>query len=133
MAETIRSHPTSHILVLEPMLGTILLFKFWTQKGPTFSAFPDLPTGKKTGPQRKKDAHGPSLHIRFFSKCDFLYCIYNLFHFSGKQHFLKLVSYFNSFVYLRFKYGRPPNSYFKIELLLQNRTLISKIVQHNVK
>ena len=26
MAKTIRSHPTSHILVLEPFLGTIVIF-----------------------------------------------------------------------------------------------------------
>ena len=123
MAKTIRSHPTSPFVLPEPIFWTTL--KMWTQNGPTFSSFPDLPTTKKTGPQRKKDAHGPSLHIRFLSKCDFLYCIYyDLFAFWGKTHFLKLVSYFNHFVYLRFKYRRPhiiiiiiiskQNSYFKM-------------------
>ena len=45
-----------------------------------------------------------------------------IFNFLGKTHFLQVLSYFNSFVYLRFKYGRPHiiiiiskwNSYFKI-------------------
>ena len=76
MAKTIRSHPTSH------SFGTNFgdysyIFKIWTQNGLTFSSFPNLPIGKKTTPQRKKDAHGPSLHIRFLSKSHFLFVIYN--------------------------------------------------------
>ena len=50
----------------------------------------------------------------------------SFFNFLGKTHFLQLLSYFNSFVYLRFKYGRPQfiiisekNSYFKIRTLSQ--------------
>ena len=34
-----------------------------------------------------------------------------------KMHVLRLVSYVNSFVYLRFKYGRPQNSYSEITLI----------------
>ena len=49
----------------------------------------------------------------------------SFFNFLGKTHFLKLVSYFNVYL-LFFKYGAPPNYYVKIELLFQNRTLISK-------
>ena len=44
-----------------------------------------------------------------------------IFNFLGKTNFLQLLSYFNSFVYLRFKYGRPQiiiiskcKSYFEI-------------------
>ena len=47
------------------------IFKVWTQNGPTCSSFLDLPTGKKTTPRRKENAHGPSLHIRFLLKCHF--------------------------------------------------------------
>ena len=36
--------------------------------------------GKQITPQRKQNAHGPSLHIRFLSKCHFLFCSYNSFH-----------------------------------------------------
>ena len=86
MAKTIRSHPTSHILVLEPFfLDYSYIFKMWTQKGPTFSSFSHLPTCKKTTPQRKKDAHGPSLHIRFLSTCDFWDCIYNVLSICSKK------------------------------------------------
>ena len=43
------------------------------------------------------------------------------FHVPGNTHFLNLLSYFYSFVYLRFKYGTPRL------LLFQNRTLISNL------
>ena len=47
MAKTIRSHPTSHILVLEPIFGDYFyIFKIWTQNGPTFSSFSNLATGR---------------------------------------------------------------------------------------
>ena len=65
MAKTIRSHPTSPFILPEPFFGLFLYFQIWTQNGHMFSSFSNLPTCKKTGPQRKKDAHGPYLHIRF--------------------------------------------------------------------
>ena len=40
----------------------------------------------------------------------------------GKTHFLQLLSYFNSFVYLRFKYGRPQILIFS-KYLFQNKNL----------
>ena len=72
MAKTIRSHPTSPFILPEPTFWTTLIFsKFGPKMDLHLFHFPISPTGKKTGPQRKKDAHGPSLHIRFLSKCDF--------------------------------------------------------------
>ena len=89
MAKTIRSHPTSPPRT--NLLDCSHIFKKWPLNGLTFSSFPDLPTGKKTGLQRKKDAHGPSLHIRFLSTCDFWYGIYHhLSMFSENITFLKL-------------------------------------------
>ena len=109
MAKTMRSHPTSPFLLPEPICWTTLIFlKIWTQNGLTFSSFSNLPTSEKTTSQRKQNACGPSLHIRFLSTFHFLYCIYNHFSiFFWKINFLKLLSYFNYFVYLRFKYRRP--------------------------
>ena len=123
MAKTIRSHPTSHILVLEPILDNYFyIFKIWTQNEPTFSSFSNLPTCKKTTPQRKKDAHGPSLHIRFLSKSHFLYCIYHIcFICSEKPTFF---NYCHSLIILCIsdsKMGDPRL------LLFQNRTIISKL------
>ena len=42
-----------------------------------FLHFPTSLQVKRLAPQTKKNAHGPSLHIRFLSTCHFLYCIYN--------------------------------------------------------
>ena len=89
-----KDHPvTSYISLCPPrtdFLDYFYIFRIWTKKGPTFSSFSDPPTGKKTGPQMKKDAHGASLHIRFLSKCHFRYCIYHNFRtFWSKPIFLK--------------------------------------------
>ena len=121
MAKTIRSHPTSHILVLEPTFWTTLIFSgFGPKMDLRFLHFPNLPTSKKTGPQRKKDAHGPTLHISFLSKCHFWYCIYTHFPtcwskptFSNYCHILIILCISDSNI------GVPI-------LLFQNRTLISK-------
>ena len=121
MAKTIRSHPTSHILVLEQLFWTTFIFSIWTQNGITFSSFPDLPISKKTTPQRKKDAHGPSLHIRFLSKCHFVYCIYNHFSIcSEKSTFLNYCLILMILCISDSKMGDPRL------LLLRNRTIISK-------
>ena len=80
MAKTIRSHPTSHVFVLKPICWTILIFSgFGPNTDQHFVHFPTSLHVKRLAPQRKKDAHGPSLHIRFLSKCHFLYCIYHHF------------------------------------------------------
>ena len=117
MAKTIRSHPTSpFVLPATPIFSNI---------GPEmdlpFLHFPTSPKVKRPAPKRNKNAHGPSLHIRFLSKSHFLQVIQNHVLLLGKIHFLQLLSYFDSFVHLRFKYGRPQiiiiskqNSYFKM-------------------
>ena len=109
MAKTIRSHPTSPFILPEPIFWTTLIFSnFGLEMDLHFLHLSNLPTSKKTTPQRKKDAHGPSLHFRFLSTCHFWYGIY--YHFLTllvKTYFLELLSDFNSFVYLRFKNRRP--------------------------
>ena len=122
MAKTIRSHPTSHTLVLANLLDYSYIFKIWTQNGPTYSSFSNFSTSKKTTPQRKKDAHGPSLHIRFLSKCHFWYGIYNIFSiFSEKPTFLNYCHILMILCISDSNIGDP------ILLLFQNRTLISKL------
>ena len=86
MAKTIRSHPTSPFILPEPIFWTTLIFsKFGAKNGATFSSFSDLPTSKKTGPQRKTNVHGPSLHTRLLSKIHVLYCIYHHVFTVGKK------------------------------------------------
>ena len=122
MAKTIRSHPTTPFVLPEPILDYSYISKIWTQNGPTFSLFPDLPISKKTGPQRKKDAHGPSLHIRFLSKSHFLCGTYH--HFST---FWANATFFNYCLILIVlcisdsNMGDP-----KSLLISQNRIIISK-------
>ena len=77
-----KDHPvTSYMPHFGPgahFLDYSCIYQKWPLNGPTFSSFPDLPISKKTGPQRKNDAHGPSHHIRLLSKCNFSDCIYNV-------------------------------------------------------
>ena len=100
------------------------IFQKITLNGPTFSSFPDLPISKKTGPQRKKDAHGPSLHIRFLSTSHFFCCIYC--HFST---FWAKPTFFNYCLILIFCvspiqiWETQKYYYFKIEVLFQNKNL----------
>ena len=55
MAKIIRTHPTSNILVLEPICWTVLLFSgFGPKYEPTCSSISDLLTSKKTGTQRQR-------------------------------------------------------------------------------
>ena len=55
MAKTIRSHPTSHILVLEPILGTTLIFsKFGPKMDLPFLHFPTSLQVKRLAPKGKK-------------------------------------------------------------------------------
>ena len=124
MAKTIRSHPTSHILVLEPFVFDYShILKIWPRNGPYFSPFPDLPISKKTGPQRSKDAHGPSLHIRFLSKCNFWYCIYRIFSmFLENPTFLNCCHILIILCISDSKMGDPI-----LLWLCQNRTLISNL------
>ena len=55
MAKTIRSHPTSHILVLEPIFGTILIFSgFGPNMDLRFLHFPTSLQVKIPRPKGKK-------------------------------------------------------------------------------
>ena len=55
MAKTIRSHPTSHILVLEPIWGTILIFsKFGPKMDLRFLYFPTSLRVKRPAPKGKQ-------------------------------------------------------------------------------
>ena len=127
MVKTIRSHPTSHILVLEPNLRTSFRF---SKCGPNidihFLYFPSAFKVKDRPPKETKCAWTiPSYYI-FVKISSFMLHLQSFFDFLGKTQFIQLLSYFNSFVYLRFKYRRPQfiiisekNSYFKIRTLSQ--------------
>ncbi len=55
MAKTIRSHPTSHILVLEPFFGTTLIFSgFGPKMDLRFLHFPTSLRVKRLAPKGKK-------------------------------------------------------------------------------
>ena len=55
MAKTIRSHPTSHILVLEPILGTTSIFsRFGPKMDLHFLHFPTSLHVKRPRPKGKK-------------------------------------------------------------------------------
>ena len=54
MAKTIRSHPTSHILVLEPIFGLFLYFHKTTPKWTYIFFIFHLPTSEKTTPPKGK-------------------------------------------------------------------------------
>ena len=128
MAKTIRSHPTSPFILQNHFLDHSYIFKIWTQDGPTFPSFANLPTCKKTTPQRKKDAHGPPLHIRFLSKCHFWYGIYHhFFIFSRKPTFLDYCHILIVLCISDSNMGTPILLLLLLLLLFQNRTLISKL------
>ena len=121
MAKTIRSHPTSHIWSGTYFLDYSYIFPKTTLNGPTFSSSSNLPTSKKTGPQKKKDAHGPSLHIRFLKKSRFLYCIYHNFSTCWAKP-----TFFNYCLILIVLCISDSNMGDPKLLVFQNRTLISK-------
>ena len=55
MAKTIRSHPTSHILVLEPIFGTTFIFsRFGPKMDLHFLHFPTSLRVKRLAPKGKK-------------------------------------------------------------------------------
>ena len=132
MAKTIRSHLTSHILVSEPICWTTLIFsKFGPEMDLRVLHFPTSPQVKRPTPKGNKMRMDHPFILGFCQNVFFYisYLPYICVNVWGKTHFLKLVSYFNSFVYLRFKYRRPQiimiiiiskqNSYFKIRTLSQ--------------
>ena len=128
-----RDHPvTSYIPHFGPgtnFLDYSYIFEIWTQNGPTCSSFSNFPVGKKTGPQRTKDAHGPSLHIRFLSKSHFLYCFY--YHFStfwAKPTFFKYCLISIVLCISDSNMGDPKLLLlFQMEFLFRNKNLIRKV------
>ena len=122
MAKTIRSHPTSHILVSEPIFWTTLIFsRFGPKMDLRILHFPTSLHVKRLAPKGEKMRMDHPFILGFCQNVTFIWYLLSFFHFLVKTHFLKLLSYFNDFVYLRFKYRRPPDYYyFRIELLFQN-------------
>ena len=122
MAKTIRSHPTYHILVSGATFWTILIF---SGVGPKmdlhFLHFPTSLHVKRLAPKGKKMRMDHPFILGFCQNVTFDMVFTIIFPLSGKTHFLKLLSYFNTFVYLRFNIGDPRL------LLFQNKTLISKL------
>ena len=69
--------------------------------------FPTSPQVKRPAPKGKKMRMDHPFILDFCTNPIFCVVSTIIFNFWGKTHFLQLLSYFNSFVYLRFKYGRP--------------------------
>ena len=122
MAKTIRSHPTSHILVLEPTFWTTLIFsRFGPKMNLRFLHFPTSLQVKRLAPKGKKMRMDHPFILGSYQTCDFDIIFMIIFSLVRETHFLKLVSYFNDVVYLRFKHGRPHNIIIsKAELLFQS-------------
>ena len=130
MAKTIRSHPTSHILVLEQLFGTTRIF---FKNDPTIDLrvlhFPTSLQVKRPRPKGKQCAWTIPSYQVFVKMSLLIFYLPSVSILFGKNNFLKLLSYFNGFVYLRFKHRRPQiiiiiiiskyNSYFKIRTLSQ--------------
>ena len=127
MAKTIRSHPTSHILVLEPILGTTLMFsKYGPKMDLRVLHFPTSLQVKRLAPKGKQMHMDHPFILDFCQNVTFDQVFTIIFAFFGQSPLFKLLSYFNDFVYLRFKNGRPQiimiskqNSYLKIRTLSQ--------------
>ena len=122
MAKTIRSHPTSHIFVLDPIFRTTLIFsRFGPKMELRFLHFPTSLQVKRPRHKGKRNAHGPSLHIRFLSKCDFWYGIYHhFFTFWSKPTFLNYCHILIVRVSPIQIWETPYYYHCKIELLFQN-------------
>ena len=109
MAKTIRSHPASHILVLEPIFWTTVIFSgFGPKMDLGFLHFPTSLHVKKPRPRGNKMRMDHPFILGFCQNIifDMVFSII-LSHFFGITYFLKLLAYFIQFVYLRFKNGRP--------------------------
>ena len=116
MAKTIRSHPTSPFILPEPTFWTTLIFsKIGPKMGLHFLHFPTSLQVKRLAPKGKEMRMDHPFILGVYQNVTF-YIIFTInFHFVGKTHVLKLISYFNSCVYLRFKYGIPHTLISKLE------------------
>ena len=126
MAKTIRSHPTSPFILPEPIFWTTLISsKLGPKMDLHFLHFPTSLQVKRLAPKGKKMRMDQPFILGFCQNVTFDIVFTTIFNFSENNNFLQLVSYFNSFVYLRFKYGRPQiiiisrqNSYLKIRTIV---------------
>ena len=125
MAKTIRSHPTFIICVMELIGWTTFTFsKYGPKMDLHFLHFPTSLQVKRLASKGTKDAHGPSLHIRFLSKCHFSFGIYHHFLiFWSKLTFLNYCHILMILCISDSNIGDP----ILLLLLFQNRTLISKL------
>ena len=122
MAKTIRSHPTSHILVWEATFWTTLIFsKFGPEMDLRFLHFPTSLRVKRPRPKGKKMRmdHPPILGFCQNLTFDIVFTIVS--HFLVKTHFLNYCHILIILCISDSKMGDP-----KL-LLFQNRTLISKL------
>ena len=123
MAKTIRSHPTSHILVLEPIFGTTLIFSgFGPKMDLRVLHFPTSLHVKRPRPKGKKMRMDHPFILGFCQNLTFDMVFTIIFPFWGEKptflnycHILIILCISDS------KMGDP------ILLLFQNRTLISKL------
>ena len=122
MAKTIRSHPTSHIWVLEPILGTTFIF---SRIGPTMDlCFFHFPTSLHVNRPRPKGKHMRMDHPFILGFCQTVtfYIVFTIIlslvqeksTFLNDSHILIILCISDSNI------GDP------ILLLFQNLTLISK-------
>ena len=123
MAKTIRSHPTSHILVLEPIFGTTLIFSgFGPKMDLRFLHFPTFLHVKRLAPKGKKMRMDHPFILGFCQNVTFDKGIYNhVVIFSEKPTFLNYCHILIILCISDSKIGDP------ILSLFQNRTLISKL------
>ena len=81
---------TSYISLYPPrtiFLDYSYILKKWTQIGPTFSSFSNLPTSKKTGPEGRKMRMDHPFILGFCQNVTFDIVFTRICHFSGKnQH-----------------------------------------------
>ena len=89
MAKTIRSHPTSHILVLERFFGTTYIFSgFGAKMDLRFLHFPTFLRVKRPRPKGKKMRMDHPFILGFCQNVTFDIVFTIIFHFLVKIHFL---------------------------------------------
>ena len=122
MAKTIRSHPTSHILVLEPIFWTTCIFsRFGPKMDLRFLHFPTSLQVTKQPPKENKCAWTISSYYVFVKMSLFILYLPYSFSFVGEQStFLNYCQILIILCISDSNIGDPI-------LLFQNRTLISKL------
>ena len=108
------------------MLECSYIFKIWSKMDLRILHFPTSLQVKRPRPKGKKMRMDHPFILGFCHLSLLILYLLSFFHFLVKTHFPELLSYFNSFVYLRFKYGNPQiiiiskyNFHFKLIILSQ--------------